>query len=259
MNKSKPVILVTNDDGINAPGLRALISFVRQLGDVLVVAPDKPMSAMGHAVTITAPLRLLKIKEEPGYLEFSCNGTPADCVKLGQKVVLGKAPDIIVSGINHGSNAAINIVYSGTMAAVLEGAIENIPSAGFSLTDYSYTANFNHCEEFVLSICSNLIQKGLPDYTCLNVNIPALNGSPIKGIRVVRQAHAYWDEKYEQRKDPQERDYFWLTGKFRSLDNGDDTDEWALLNNYVSVVPVHFDLTSHKTIPLLRDWETDNI
>lgn len=260
MNRDKPVILVTNDDGINAPGIRALISIVRQLGNVLVVAPDKPMSATGHAVTITAPLRLFKIREEENYLEYSCNGTPADCVKLGQKVVLGgQAPDMIVSGINHGSNAAINIIYSGTMAAVLEGAIENIPSVGFSLTDYSFTANFAHCEKFILEIGRNILEKGLPDYTCLNVNIPALNGSPVKGIKIVRQAHAFWDEKYEQRKDPQNRDYFWLTGKFKSLDDGEDTDEWALLNNYVSVVPVHFDLTSHKTIPLLRHWENNNL
>jgi len=257
MDKKKKLILITNDDGINAPGLRALITFIRQLGDVLVVAPDKPMSATGHAVTITAPLRLAKIKEEPGYMEYSCNGTPADCVKLGQKVVLGYPPDMIVSGINHGSNAAINIIYSGTMAAVLEGAIENIPSVGFSLTDYSHSAHFNHCEPFILSIGRNVLEKGLPPYTCLNVNIPALNGSPIKGMKIVRQAHAYWDENYEHRKDPQDRDYFWLTGKFISMDDGEDTDEWALFNNYVSVVPVHFDLTSHKSIPLLRDWGFD--
>ncbi|HLO89680.1 MAG TPA: 5'/3'-nucleotidase SurE [Lentimicrobium sp.] len=255
MENKKPIILITNDDGINAPGLRALITVMRQLGNVLVVAPDKPMSAMGHAITVTAPLRLNKIREEPGYLEYSCNGTPVDCVKLGQKVILKHAPDLIASGINHGSNAAINVVYSGTMAAVLEGCIENIPSVGFSLTDYAYTANFSHCEQFILSITKNILEKGLPDNTCLNVNIPALNGSPVKGIRVVRQAHSFWDEKYEQRKDPNERDYFWLTGTFKSMDKGNDTDEWALLNNYVSVVPVHFDFTSHKAIPLLRDFE----
>lgn len=259
MEKKKPLIFITNDDGINAPGLRTLITVMRQIGNVLVVAPDKPMSGMGHAVTITAPLRVLKIHEEPGYQEYSCNGTPADCVKLGQKVILGYAPDIVVSGINHGSNAAINVIYSGTMAAVLEGAIENIPSVGFSLTDYSYTANFSHCEPYLLSIVRNVIEKGLPDYTCLNVNIPALNGSPIKGIKIVRQAHALWEEKYEQRKDPQDREYFWLTGKFTNFDQGTDTDEWALLNNYVSVVPVQFDLTSHKSIPLLRNWETGNL
>lgn len=257
MESKKPIILITNDDGINAPGLRTLISVMRELGNVLVVAPDKPMSAMGHAVTITAPLRLHKIREEAGYLEYSCNGTPVDCVKLGQKVILGHAPDLLVSGINHGSNAAINIIYSGTMAAVLEGSIENIPSVGFSLADYSYTADFTHCEPFLLAIARNVLEKGLPDYTCLNVNIPAVNGSPVKGIKIVRQAHSYWEEKYDQRKDPQERDYFWLTGKFISRDSGEDTDEWALMNNYVSVVPVHFDLTSHKSIPLLRDWEID--
>ncbi len=259
MDKIKPVILVTNDDGIYAPGLRALISVVREIGNVLVVAPDKPMSAMGHAVTISAPLRLHKIKEEEGYMEYSCNGTPADCVKLGQKVVLGKAADLIVSGINHGSNSAINIIYSGTMAAVVEGCIENIPSIGFSLTDYSYTANFSHCEKFIVSICRNVLEKGLPDYTCLNVNIPKLNGSPINGVKVVRQAHAFWDENYDHRKDPQNRDYFWLTGTFKNLDNGEDTDEWALLHNYVSIVPVHFDLTSHKTIPLLREWNFEDL
>jgi 5'-nucleotidase len=259
MKNRKPVILVTNDDGIYAPGIRYLISAMRQLGDVLVVAPDKPMSGMGHAVTLTAPLRVAKLKEEPGYLEYSTNGTPADCVKLGQKAILGHAPDLIVSGINHGSNAAVNIVYSGTMAAVLEGAIENIPSIGFSLNDYAYTANFEHCEPYLLSIARNTLEKGLPDYTCLNVNIPILNGSPIKGIKVVRQALSSWTETYEQRKDPQDRDYFWLTGKFNNKDQGVDTDEWALLNNYVSVVPVHFDLTSHKSIPLLKDWETSDL
>lgn len=259
MNSEKPVILVTNDDGINAPGLRALISVVREIGNVLVVAPDKPMSAMGHAVTISAPLRLHLIKEEEGYLEYSCNGTPADCVKLGQKVVLGKAPDLIVSGINHGSNSSINIIYSGTMAAVVEGSIENIASIGFSLTDYAYTANFDHCGKYILSICKNVLEKGLPDYTCLNVNIPKHNGDPIKGVKVVRQAHAFWDENYDHRKDPQDRDYFWLTGTFKNLDSGEDTDEWALLNNFVSIVPVHFDLTSYKTIPLLKEWKFDDI
>lgn len=259
MDNKKPVILISNDDGINAPGLRVLISAMRKLGDVLVVAPDKPMSGMGHAVTITAPLRLYKINEEPGYREYACNGTPADCIKLGQKAILGFAPDMVVSGINHGSNAAINIIYSGTMAAVIEGAIENIPSVGFSLVDFGYAANFSHCEPFLLSIGRNVLKNKLPEYTCLNVNIPALNGSPIKGIKIVRQALALWDETYEQRTDPQNRDYFWLTGTYKNLDHGNDTDEWALKNNYVSVVPVHFDLTSHKTIPLLRDWEKDNL
>ncbi|MFH1120722.1 MAG: 5'/3'-nucleotidase SurE [Bacteroidota bacterium] len=256
---SKPLILITNDDGVHAPGLRMLIGVMRQLGDVMVVAPDKPMSGMGHAVTISSPLRVHKLAEEPGYTEYSCNGTPADCIKLGQKAILGRNPDLIVSGINHGSNSSVNVIYSGTMAAVLEGAMENIPSIGFSLNDYSYTADFSKCEPYILSIARKVMEQGLPDYTCLNVNFPATNGTPIKGMKVVRQAMAFWDEKFDQRKDPHQRDYFWLTGIFRNRDEGEDTDEWALRNNYISVVPVHFDLTSHKTIPLLREWETGNL
>lgn len=256
---TKPLILITNDDGVNAPGLRTLIKVMRELGDVLIVAPDRPMSGMAHAVTITAPLRVHKIKEEEGYVEYSCSGTPVDCVKLGQKAILGRKPDLVVSGINHGSNASVNVIYSGTMAAVIEGALENIPSIGFSLDEYSHDADFSQSEPYVRSIAENVIKNGLPEYTCLNVNIPAVNGSPIKGIKIVRQAMAFWEEKFDQRQDPHMRDYFWLTGVFRNHDKGEDTDEWALRNNYVAVVPIHFDLTSHKTIPLLKDWETGNL
>ena len=256
---AKPLILITNDDGIFAPGLRTLISVMQHLGDVLVIAPDKPMSGMGHAVTISTPLRVHKIKSEEGYTEYSCNGTPADCVKLGHKAILGRKPDLVVSGINHGSNASVNVLYSGTMAAVIEGAMENIPSIGFSLDDYSYNADFSKCEPYIKSIAENVLKSGLPEYTCLNVNIPSVNGSPIKGIKIARQAMAYWDEKFDQRQDPHMRDYFWLTGVFRNRDEAEDTDEWALRNNYVAVVPLHFDLTSHKTIPLLRDWETEGL
>jgi 5'-nucleotidase len=232
---------------------------MQHLGDILVIAPDKPMSGMGHAVTISTPLRVLKLKSEEGYTEYSCNGTPADCVKLGHKAILGRKPDLIVSGINHGSNASVNVLYSGTMAAVIEGAMENIPSIGFSLDDYSYNADFSKCKPYIQSIAENVLKRGLPEYTCLNVNIPSVNGSPIKGIKIARQAMAYWDEKFDQRQDPHMRDYFWLTGVFRNRDQAEDTDEWALRNNYVAVVPLHFDLTSHKTIPLLRDWETEGL
>jgi len=256
---AKPLILITNDDGIFAPGLRTLISVMQHLGDILVIAPDKPMSGMGHAVTISTPLRVHKLKSEEGYSEYSCNGTPADCVKLGHKAILGRKPDLVVSGINHGSNASVNVLYSGTMAAVIEGAMENIPSIGFSLDDYSYSADFSKCEPYIKFIAENVLKSGLPEYTCLNVNIPSVNGSPIKGIKIARQAMAYWDEKFDQRQDPHMRDYFWLTGVFRNRDEAEDTDEWALRNNYVAVVPLHFDLTSHKTIPLLRDWETEGL
>jgi 5'-nucleotidase len=253
----KPLILITNDDGIHAPGIRFLIETIRPLGDVLVVAPDKPQSAMGHAVTIQSPLRLHKLAETPGYREYSCNGTPADCVKLGEKVILRGKPDLIVSGINHGSNASINILYSGTMAAVIEGAMENVPSIGFSLNDYMHEADFSHCGKVISSVASKVLNEGLPDGVCLNVNIPALNGSPIKGIKITRQAKAYWDENFDERKDPHMRDYYWLRGDFVNLDDGEDNDHWAINNNYVSIVPVQIDLTAHHMIDTIKNWNLE--
>lgn len=253
----KPLILITNDDGIYAPGIRFLIETIRPLGDVLVVAPDKPQSAMGHAVTIQSPLRLYKHAETPGYREYSCNGTPADCIKLGEKVILRGKPDLIVSGINHGSNASINILYSGTMAAVIEGAMENVPSIGFSLNDYLPSADFSHCGKVIISVASKVLQQGLPDGICLNVNIPALKGSPVKGIKVTKQAKAYWDESFDERKDPHTRDYYWLKGEFVNLDEGEDNDHWALNNNYVSIVPVQIDLTAHHMIEEIKNWNLE--
>jgi 5'-nucleotidase len=254
---TKPTILITNDDGIHAPGLRFLIETIRPLGNILIVAPDKPQSAMGHAVTIQVPLRLHLLSEANDYREYSCNGTPADCVKLGEKVILRSKPDLIVSGINHGSNASINVLYSGTMAAVIEGAMENVPSIGFSLNDYSHTADFSHCGTIIRSVASNVLANGLPDGVCLNVNIPALNGSPLKGIKVTRQAKAYWDENFDERKDPHKRDYYWLRGDFVNLDEGEDNDHWAINNNYVSVVPVQIDLTAHHIIDTIKKWNLE--
>ncbi|HNX44381.1 MAG TPA: 5'/3'-nucleotidase SurE [Bacteroidales bacterium] len=250
----KPTILITNDDGIAAPGLRMLIGIMRGIGNVVVVAPDKPQSGMGHAVTMQTPLRIHEIAREPGYEEYSCNGTPVDCVKMGQKVILKANPDLIVSGINHGSNASVNVLYSGTMAAVLEGAMEDIPSIGFSLDDYSFSADFSHTAPYITSIAENVLRNSLPAGVCLNVNIPALNGDKIRGIKVVRQAKAFWDESFEERKDPHRRNYYWLQGVFVPKDNGTDTDEWALRNNYVSVVPVQIDLTAHQSLEMIRNW-----
>ena len=230
---------------------------MKPLGDVLIVAPDKPQSAMGHAVTIQSPLRLHMIAETPGYREYSCNGTPADCIKLGEKAILHGKPDLIVSGINHGSNASINVLYSGTMAAVIEGAMENIPSIGFSLNDYSHSADFTHCGSVITTIASKVIENGLPDGVCLNINIPALNGSPVKGIKVTKQAKAFWNENFDARKDPHKRDYYWLTGEFITLENDEDNDHWAINNNYVSVVPVQIDLTAHHIIDTLKDWKLE--
>lgn len=257
--KNIPLILVTNDDGIAAPGLRMLISIMKEIGRVVVMAPDKPQSGMGHAVTIQTPLRIHQLAKETFYEEYTCNGTPADCVKLGQKVIMKSSPDLIVSGINHGSNASVNVLYSGTMAAVLEGAMEDIPSIGFSLDDYSPHADFSHTSPFVKTIAENVLKNSLPPGVCLNVNIPALNGNEIKGIKVARQAKAYWDENFEERKDPHRRNYYWLQGVFTLKDNGEDTDEWALRNNYVSVVPVQVDLTAHQALEAIREWKFTGI
>jgi 5'-nucleotidase len=257
LNSGSPTILITNDDGYFAPGIRALIEVMRGIGNVIVVAPDQPMSGTGHAITVRNPLRLHLIKEEENYREYSCNGTPVDCVKLGEQVVLKSKPDLMVSGINHGSNASINIVYSGTMAAVLESAIGSVPSIGFSLLDYSHHADFSNCKPIVKLLAEKVLANGLPDGVCLNVNIPAVNGSEIKGIKVCRQGRSKWVEEFDTRTDPHKRDYHWLTGYFEKLEENEETDMWALENNYVSVVPVHFDLTAHYALATLKQWNLD--
>lgn len=250
----KPVILVTNDDGIMAPGIRNLISFMLDIGEVVVVAPDKGQSGMGHAVTITHPIRLEKIAVNGDHQEYSCSGTPVDCVKLAVNKVLHRKPDILVSGINHGSNASINVIYSGTMSAAIEGAMEGIPSIGFSLLDFRLNADFVAARKFIQQIVRNVLKHGLPKGNCLNVNIPAVKENEIKGIRICRQANANWVEEFDHRKDPRGKDYYWLTGKFQLHEDVDETDEWALANKYISVVPIRFDFTAHKLIPELKNW-----
>ncbi len=247
--KQEPIILVTNDDGINAPGIRNLVQSMLPFGKVIVVAPDSPQSAMGHAITISKPLRLDRVEVYEGAECWQCSGTPVDCVKLAVNQILHRKPDLCVSGINHGSNSSINVIYSGTMSAAMEGAIEGIPSVGFSLLNYSLDADFKAARTVVQSVIKNVLQVGIPEGTLLNVNIPNLPLKSIKGMRICRQAHAKWKEEFDHRKDPYGRDYFWLTGKFQNLDAGDDTDEWALKNGFVSIVPVQFDLTAHHAIP----------
>lgn len=248
----KPLILVTNDDGIKAPGLRTLIGIMRKLGDVVVVASERVMSGMAHAVTIQTPLMPRLIKEEPGYKEYITNGTPTDNVKLGKHTLLEEAPDLVVSGINHGSNASINIIYSGTMAAALEASIDGIPAIGFSLLDYMPDADFSHVEEWVVKITNQVLENGLPEGVCLNVNIPRVSEKPIEGIRVCYQAKARWVEEFEERKDPYGRTYYWLGGQFVNGDERHDTDEKALAQNYVSVVPVQHDFTAHKFVKAMK-------
>ena len=252
----KPLILVTNDDGITAPGIRALIEVMKELGDVVVVAPDSPQSGMGHAITINSMLHLERVYiDEGNQEEYSCSGTPADCVKLAVREILKRKPDLCVSGINHGSNSSINVIYSGTMSAALEAGIEGIPAIGFSLLDYSMEADFGPSKKFVKAIAQQTLKNGLPKGVVLNVNIPKLNASEIKGIKVCRQANAHWEEKFDKRTNPLGRDYYWLTGEFVNEDKGEDTDEWALHNGFVSVVPVQFDLTAHHAMKELNTWD----
>lgn len=256
MVKKKPLILVVNDDGITAPGIKVLLEEMQHLGEVVVVAPDGPQSGMGHAITIGKPLRLDGVDIYPKVEMYKCSGTPVDCVKLAvNKVFKGRKPDLCVSGINHGLNNSINVLYSGTMSAAVEGAIEGIPSIGFSLDDFSYDANFEHCRPYVRSIATQVLQNGLPKHSLLNVNFP--NGEKLNGIKICRQAGGRWVEEFEERMDPHQREYFWLTGKFQLEDRGEDTDVYALINGYVSVVPTQFDMTAHHVIPELNSWSFD--
>ena len=252
MNK-RPLILVTNDDGITAPGIRTLIAVMNEIGDVVVVAPDSPQSGMGHAVTINETLYCNEITVDEGpQTEYKSSGTPADCVKLAVSEILKRRPDLCVSGINHGSNSSINVIYSGTMSAAVEAGVEGIPAIGFSLLDYSWNANFEVLKPFIKQVVLNVLEHGLPDGVVLNVNFQ--KSETFKVIKICRQARANWVEEFDKRINPQGRVYYWLTGKFVNMDKGEDTDEWALANNYISVVPVQFDLTAHHFIQKLNSW-----
>ena len=258
---SKPLILVSNDDGITARGIRVLVDIMKDLGEVIVVAPDSPQSGMGHAITIGNTLRLAEEEIFKDVVSFKSSGTPADCIKLAKHYVLkDRKPDLIVSGINHGSNTSISVLYSGTMSAAIEGAIEGFPSIGFSLCDYSSKAEFSHVENYVAEISKQVLERGIPKGVALNVNFPPKRNEPIKGIKVCRQARAKWQEDFDVRYDPNGRKYFWLAGNFVNFDKGEDNDEWAIANNYVSVVPCQFDMTAHHAIAQLNDdWDWERI
>ena len=243
----KPLIFVTNDDGISAPGLRTLISVMNEIGNVVVVAPEKPQSAMGHAITINSTLKCNKVQIDSGpQIEYSCSGTPADCVKLGLNEILHKKPDICVSGINHGSNASINVIYSGTVSAAIEASIHEIPSVGFSILDYSENTELKHTEKYIIHIVNKLLNS--EKNVCLNVNIPKFSDIPIKGLKVCHQAKGKWIEEFDERFSPMGKRYFWLTGKFIKDDESKDADQNILNENYISVVPVNFDLTSYSHV-----------
>ena len=247
------VILVTNDDSIVAPGIRALVDSMREFGKVIVVAPDSPQSGQGHAITLEEPLRLQKVEVFDGIEAYQCSGTPADCVKLAVDKVLHGKPDLCVSGINHGSNSSVNVIYSGTMSAAMEASIEGVTAVGFSYLDYSFDADFTACKHYVKEVINHIIDDQVEKGTLLNVNFPKLPLGQIKGLRICRQANARWDEEFDQRNDPRGKKYYWLTGKFQNRDQGEDTDVWALENGYASVVPVTYDLTAHKQLKNLKE------
>ena len=257
---AKPLILVSNDDGITSNGIRTLVNIVKDLGEVVVVAPDSPQSGMGHAITVGNTLRLEETNIFGDIKAFECSGTPADCVKIAKHFVLKeRQPDLVVSGINHGSNTSISVLYSGTMSAAIEAAIDGMPAIGFSLADYSWNADFSHTEEYVRSIVLETLNKGIPKGIALNVNFPPKRNENVKGVKVCRQARAKWEEQFDQRFDPNGRRYFWMAGNFVNFDKGEDNDEWAIANNYVSIVPCMFDLTAHQAIPSLNeDWKIIN-
>ncbi|HMQ45825.1 MAG TPA: 5'/3'-nucleotidase SurE [Saprospiraceae bacterium] len=252
----KPIILVANDDGITASGIRALVEVAKTLGEVIVVAPDSPQSGMGHAITISSPIRLHPNDVFGDIEAYECSGTPVDCVKLAKHVVLkGRSPDLCVSGINHGSNASINIIYSGTLSAAMEASLEGIPSIGFSLLDYRHDANFEHSKPFVRKIMEHVLEHGMEKGSLLNVNLPKLQEKEIKGIKICRQADARWVEEFTEATDPRGQKYYWLTGRFENLDQGEDTDIWALENGYISVVPSMHDLTNYHALASLTSLE----
>jgi len=249
---NKPLILITNDDGHDANGIEVLTRLMMQIGDVVVVAPDGPRSAQSNALTVTHPIRFKKIEEKEGLIRYSTTGTPTDCIKLALNEIVVRRPDLVVAGINHGSNTAINVIYSGTMGAVLEGCENGILSIGFSINNHSLEADFTNFEKYILQITREALKKGLPEGICLNVNAPI---GEIAGIRISRQCYGRWVKEYAKREDPRGGSYFWLTGNFENYEpEAEDTDEWAMDHGFISIVPTKIDLTAYDAMDKIRDW-----
>ena len=259
MTNKQPVILITNDDGITAPGIKALVEAVKDLGQIYVVAPDSPQSGMGHAITIGSPLRLDKVQVFDGIESWQCSGTPADCVKLAKDKILHAKADICLSGINHGANHSINVIYSGTMSAAMEAAIEGIPSIGFSLLDYKFDADFTLAKKVVHELVKRMLAHPMPEHTLLNVNIPLVDDKDFKGMKLCRQAYAKWEENFDHRVDPRGKDYYWMVGRFANMDTGTNTDVDALAAGYASVVPVKIDFTDYAMKERLEKEWTDMV
>ena len=248
MKEERPLILVSNDDGIGAKGVHELVRELSVIGEVVCVCPESPQSGMSMALTVNSPLKVKRLEDYHGARMYRVNGTPVDCVKMAVDNLLDKTPDIVVSGINHGSNAAINVVYSGTMGAALEGCAYGIPSVGFSLTTHDEDADFAPCFPLLLEIVRKVLEKGLPDGICLNVNFPA-GYKELKEMRVTRSSKGRWNDRYEEYKDPSGRNFYWLAGEFENAEpENPDTDEWCLKHGITSVVPIMLD-------PTFRDVE----
>ena len=254
METNQKLILVTNDDSVNAKGIQSLVKIASTLGTVVVVAPNKPQSGMGHAITLNDPIRLNRVAMFGEVEAYSSSGTPVDCVKLAIYEVLHRKPDLVLSGINHGENSSTNVLYSGTMSAAIEGAMEGLPSIGFSLSTYSDEADFMQYEEFISKLISSALENEFPAYTCLNVNIPNLPAKEIKGIQICTQAHAFWADRFDKREDQFGRPYYWLTGDFGEVNPREDSDLHALNEGYISVVPTQFDLTNYRVLDRLKSW-----
>lgn len=249
---NKPTILITNDDGIFSKGIRSLIEVAKDFGDILVVAPDKPQSGMGHAITINNLIRLNPSDLFDGIEAYTCSGTPVDCVKIGIHEILKRNPDLVLSGVNHGENTSTNVLYSGTMSAAVEGAMEEIPSIGFSLADYDTNADFTLAKEVVKQVIEKVLSQGVPKGNCLNVNIPKITKADFKGLKVCRAAKAFWEDRFDKRFDQHGNAYYWLTGEFSHNDEGEDTDLYLLKNGYATIVPIQFDMTAYEAIDHLK-------
>ena len=254
--KDGKLILVTNDDGYYARGIKALAEIAKKFGKVVMVAPEKSQSGMSHSVSLNTPLYLTKYKETSGNRSYICSGTPADCIKIALHEVLERKPDLILSGINHGSNASVSAIYSGTVAGAREGSLNGVPSIAFSLLDHSPEADFDVAGRYAEIIISKALENGIGSRICLNVNIPNISLNKIKGIKMCRQTQGKWVEEFDHRTNPHNKDYYWLTGRFSNFEPlAEDTDEWALENNFVSIVPVEVDLTSYNTLEILKNWK----
>ena len=257
--KSKKLdILVCNDDGIDAPGIYALVHELRKIGTVTVVAPDKQQSAVGHAITMSYPLRVKEFKKDGKFFGYAVQGTPADCVKLAVRAILKRKPDLVVSGINHGSNTAISIIYSGTVSAATEGTILGIPSIAMSVTTYG-KVDFRFAARFAKKLALIVSKKGLPDRTLLNVNVPPLNEEDIEGVLVTRQGRSLWNDTFDTRRDPGNKEYFWLTGGLDEADTELEFDQAAVRNNYISISPIQYDLTDYAMMDVLNRWNLNDL